>query len=284
MLLLTTINRWQIVFGKFLTLWLLSLLTLTSLLPYIIIRYFIGGIEWFNEIANTGTVISIAAILSAISIAASGYPTLPKKLGIFCVMLFSAVGGGGISMLGGGIWMNMAKASKWAPVANTFYHACVLIVVVSYVILGLLVARSRLRLAVMNFEIKPSSLLVIIIGLAPFIVGMCAAFTCGFGSILGTVLLTFLAWNSDRTPKAPKWMVAPKPNIPPPLPISGTEFMVPNSTPSDMSFTPTYDQPMTPTYETPNDLTNGSPSESPSDFSNDSSSDSSSSSSSDQSC
>jgi hypothetical protein len=228
MLLLTTLNRWQIVFGKFLTLWLLSLLTLTSLLPYMIIRYFIGGIEWFNEFANAGTVISVAAIISAIAIGASGFPNLASKLGIFCLLLFSAVTGGGISMIGGSIWMNMAKTSSWSPLAIAFYHICALIVVVCYVILGLLVARSRLRLAVMNFEIKPSSLLVIIIGLAPFIVGMVAAFTCGFGSIAGTILLTFLAWNSDRTPKAPKWMARPKANIPPPLsPIPSTPPLPP---------------------------------------------------------
>ncbi len=283
MLLLTSLNRWHIVLGKFLTLWLLCLLTLTSLLPYIIIRYFIGGIEWFNEIANTGTVISAAAMMSAIAIAASGFPTLASKLGIFCVMLFSAVAGGGISMLGGGIWMNMAKASPWAPLAISFYHTCALIVVVCYVILGLLVARSRLRLAVMNFEIKPSSLLIIIIGLAPFIVGMCAAFTCGFGSIAGTLLLTFLAWNSDKTPKAPKWMVAPKANIPPALPPGATNFTAPITTLSDPSFTPTHDSSTTPTYDTPSDSYSDSSSDSSGSSSSDSSSDSSSSSSSDSS-
>jgi hypothetical protein len=31
-------------------------------------------------------------------------------------------------------------------------------------------------------------------------------------------LLTFLAWNSDRTLKAPKWMIAPKANIPTSIP------------------------------------------------------------------
>jgi hypothetical protein len=218
MLLLTSLNRWHIVFGKFLTLWLLSLLTLTSLLPYIIIRYFIGGIEWFNEITNTGTVISVAAIISALSIAASGFPSLASRLGIFCLLIFSAVTGGGLGMLGGGIWMNAAKSSStWAIPSVLFYHLCAIIVVTCYVMLGLLVARSRLRLAVMSFEIKPSSLLIIIIGLAPFIVGMVAAFTCFFGSIAGVILLTFLAWNSDRTPKAPKWMIPPKPNVPPPL-------------------------------------------------------------------
>jgi hypothetical protein len=217
-LLLTCLNRWQIVFGKFLTLWVLSLLTLTSLLPYIIIRYFIGGIEWLNELANTGTVISVAAIISALSIAASGFPNLASKLAIFCFLMFSVITGGGISMIGGVIWMDKAEATKFAPLSITFYHFCAIIVVGCYVILGLLVARSRLRLATFNFEIKPSSLLMIIIGLAPFIVGMVAAFTCGFGSIAGVLLLTYLAWNADRTPKAPKWIAAPKANIPPPLP------------------------------------------------------------------
>ncbi|MES2983398.1 MAG: hypothetical protein V4727_13890 [Verrucomicrobiota bacterium] len=218
MLLLTSLNRWQIVFGKFLTLWLLSLLTLTSLLPYIIIRYFIGGIEWFNEMANTGSVISAAAIMSALSIGASGFSTLASKLGIFCILLFSVSTAGTISMVGGIMCMSAAKTSTtWSIPATLFYHFCAVVVVVCYVILGLLVARSRLRLATMNFEIKPSSLLIIIIALSPFIVGMVAAFTCFYGSIVGAALLTFLAWNSDKTPKAPKWMVVPKANIPPPL-------------------------------------------------------------------
>lgn len=218
-LLLTRLNRWQIVFGKFLTLWLLSALTLTSLLPYVIIRYFIGGIEWFNEMANTGTVICVAAIMASISIAASGFSNLAAKLGIFCLMVFSVTTAGPISMIGGIISINAAKTSThWSLLAACFYHFSALIVVTSYVILGLLVARSRLRLATMNFEIKPSSLLIIIIGLAPFIVGMVAAFTCFFGSLLGTVLLTFLAWNADQTAKAPKWMPAPKPNVPPAIP------------------------------------------------------------------
>jgi hypothetical protein len=46
---------------------------------------------------------------------------------------------------------------------------------------------------------------------------MVAAFTCGFGSLAGVLLLTYLAWNSDRTPKAPKWLPPPPPNFPPPV-------------------------------------------------------------------
>lgn len=214
LLLLTALNRWQVVAGKFLMLWGLSALTFTSLLPYVIIRYFIGGIEWGSEIAAAGSVLAAAAVVAAGSIAASGFPSLAAKLGVFVLYIFSALGGGGAGMIGGGMTLGMSSTSKWSWLGSLFYHISALAVVLCYCVIGLLVARSRLRLAMMNFELKPSSLLLIIMGLAPFIVGMVAAFTCGFGSLAGVLLLTYLAWNSDRTPKAPKWLPPPPPNIP----------------------------------------------------------------------
>lgn len=217
-LLLTKLSRWKIVSGKFLTLWGMSVLTFTSLLPYIIIRYFIGGIEWFHELAGAGSVIGAAAIFSAGSIAASGFGSLAARLGVFALYAFSALGGGGAGMIGGGMTLNMSKTSGFAWLGNVFYHFSAFCVVACYSIIGLLVARSRLRLATMNFELKPSAVLLIIMGLAPFIIGMAAAFTCGFGSLAGVLLVTYLAWNSDVTPKAPKWLPPPPPNVPPPLP------------------------------------------------------------------
>jgi hypothetical protein len=217
LLLLTALNRWQVVAGKFLMLWGLSVLTFTSLLPYVIIRYFIGGIEWGSELAAAGSVLAVAAVVAAGSIAASGFSTLAAKLGVFVLYMFSALGGGGAGMIGGGMSLGISATSKWSWLGSIFYHFSVLVVVLCYCVIGLLVARSRLRLAMMSFELKPSSVLLIIMGLAPFIVGMIAAFTCGFGSVAGVLLLTYLAWNSDRTPKAPKWMPPPPPNIPQPI-------------------------------------------------------------------
>lgn len=215
LLLLTKLSRWQIVRGKFFMLLGLSCLTFISLLPYVVIRYFIGGIEWFGELANAGTVISAAAILSAGTIAASGFKSLAGKFGVFVLFLFSVAGGGGAGMIGGGMAMGISSTNKWALAGIFFYHFSALCVVACYSMMGMLVARSRLRLATMNFELKPSSVLLIILGLAPFIIGMAAAFTCGFGSVAGVLLLTYLAWNSDITPKAPKWLPPPPPNVPP---------------------------------------------------------------------
>ncbi|MEP4171536.1 MAG: hypothetical protein ABJO26_07590 [Luteolibacter sp.] len=223
LLLLTPLSRWQVVSGKFFMLWGLSLLTFTSLLPYIIIRYFIGGIEWFHELANAGSVICVAAIIAAGAIAASGFNHVAAKLGIFCLYLFSATAGGGAALMGGIMSLNMSTTNKWALAGNFHYHASVVITIACYCIIGLLIARSRLRLATMNFELKPSTVLLVVTGLAPFIIGMAAAFTCGFGSIVGVLLLTYLAWNSDVTPKAPKSMLPPAANTPPPLPMPVTE-------------------------------------------------------------
>ncbi|QTN31603.1 hypothetical protein HZ994_04440 [Akkermansiaceae bacterium] len=218
LLLLTTLSRWQVVSGKFIMLWGLSALTFTSLLPYIIIRYFIGGIEWFQELASAASVIGLAAVVAAGAIAASGFGNLAARLGVFALYAFSALAGGGAGMIGGAVTLNMSKTSGYAWLGNLFYHISALCVVACYAVIGLLVARSRLRLATMNFELKPSAVLLIILGLAPFIIGMAAAFTCGFGSLAGVLLLTYLAWNSDLTPKAPKWMPPPPPNVPPPMP------------------------------------------------------------------
>lgn len=221
LLLLTTLTRWQVVSGKFLMLWGLSALTFTSLLPYIIIRYFIGGIEWFHELASAGSVIGAAAVISAGAIAASGFGNLAARLGVFALFAFSALAGGGAGMIGGSMTLGISKTKSYAWLGNLHYHFSAFCVIACYSILGLLIARSRLRLAIMNFELKPSSVLLIVIGLAPFIVGMVAAFTCGFGSVAGVLLLTYLAWNSDRTPKAPKWLPPPPPNIPTPPHLPG---------------------------------------------------------------
>lgn len=223
LLLLTELNRWKVVLGKFLTLWGLCALTFTSLLPYMIIRYFIGGIEWGSELAAVGSVLAVAAVIAAGSIAASSFTTLAAKLGVFVLFMFSVLGGGGAGLIGGSMTLGMSATSKWSWLGNIFYHLSVIVVVSCFCVIGLLLARSRLRLALMRFELKPTSVLLIIIGLAPFIVGMVAAFTCGFGSLAGVLLLTYLAWNSDRTPKAPKWMPPPPPNIP--------RSVIPNSSP-----------------------------------------------------
>jgi hypothetical protein len=57
-----------------------------------------------------------------------------------------------------------------------------------------------------------------IIGLmvfAPFFVGLATAFTMGWGGAAGLIGLAIVAVKMDVTPKAHRFWLAPKPNLPP---------------------------------------------------------------------
>ena len=73
LLLLTKLDRWKIVFGKFITLWGLCALTFVSLLPYVVVRYMVGGIEWWHEAACATTILGGSAMISAGAIGASAF-------------------------------------------------------------------------------------------------------------------------------------------------------------------------------------------------------------------
>jgi len=46
LLMLSGVSRWRIVRGKWMVSMLMSLLVLVSVLPYLMLRYFYGGLEW----------------------------------------------------------------------------------------------------------------------------------------------------------------------------------------------------------------------------------------------
>lgn len=216
LLQLTPLTRWHIIRGKFLMLWGLSVLTFLSLLPYVVIRYFLGGIEWFHEANHALAVISCASVLSSGALGASSFSSIGARLGVFLLFLFSLLFGGVSGIASGAMAYAFGATSSWGWLLNIYTYFTIVCVVTCYSILGLLLARSRLRVATMNFELKPAKTMLVIIGLSPFVIGIIAAMSCGFGSFAGVILMTFLAWNCDITPKAPKWMPPPPPNIPPP--------------------------------------------------------------------
>jgi len=70
-----------------------------------------------------------------------------------------------------------------------------------YVVLGLAVARSRLRLVVHAFEVKPSWLVMGLLFFTPFVVSMCTAMTGAFGGFLGLIGMALVGIYGDITPK-----------------------------------------------------------------------------------
>lgn len=209
LLLLTKMGRWKIVFGKFIILWGLCLLTFASLLPYVIARYQIGQIEWWYELACSATVLGASALMCAGVVGASAFKTIAGRIGVLMLFLFSMGIGCGIPLAAGG------AVTRGLGI---FYHITAFSAVFCYGAMGLALARSRLRLVVLAYEVKPSGMLIALLVCAPFAIGMVTAISVGFAGFAGLIGLGIVAICLDASPKAPAWVKPPAPNIPvPPL-------------------------------------------------------------------
>lgn len=209
LLLLTRLNRWKVVRGKFLTLWGLCVLTFVSLLPYVIVRYNVGAIEVRDELALSLSVVALSAMIAAGAIGASSFKRLLARIGVFLLFVGSMLLGGGIPL---------AAAAGVTQGCGVFYHLNALAAAACYTLLGLSLARSRLRLVVHAYEVKPSFMVVGLLVFAPFVIAMATAMTGGFGGFVGLIGMALVGLFADATPKAPAWVKAPPANIPPPMP------------------------------------------------------------------
>ncbi|MFT4177150.1 MAG: hypothetical protein QM627_10905 [Luteolibacter sp.] len=206
LLQLTSLSRWRIVFGKFLTLWGLCALTFCSLLPYVVVRYMVGGVEWGHELACASTVLGGGAMLSAMAIGASAYRKTAAKLGILSLLAGSGAAIAAITLVGSAL---LSKGCGW------FYHLTAVSAVVCCVFQSLSLARSRLRLALHPYESDPGNLMIGWLFFQPFVIGLLTATTIGGGGFLGLLGFAWVAYMLDKRGSRK----APVPNIPPVPPL-----------------------------------------------------------------
>ncbi len=209
LLLLTKLSRWKVVRGKFLTLWGLCALTFVSLLPYVIVRYLVGGIEFTRELACSLTVLGMSSMMVAGAIGASAFRGLLGRIAVMALFTGSMILGCATPLLG---------AARVTNGCGVFYHLNAVAAVACYTLLGLALARSRLRLVVHAYEVKPSYMVVGLLVFAPFVIGMTTGMTLGHAGFAGLIGMALVAVYADATPKAPAWVKPPAPNVPPPMP------------------------------------------------------------------
>ncbi len=205
LLLLTKLDRWKVVLGKFLTLWGLCALTFVSLLPYVVVRYLLGGIEWWYELACSATVLGGSALICAGAIGASACRTIPGRIVVLAVYLISVLLGCGAAL--GLVAWGRGGCGFW-------YHVTALAAVFCYGVMGLALARSRLRLVVLAYEVKPSGMVIALLICAPFGIGLLSLVTAGWGAPLVLIGMGLVAIRLDVSPKAPKWVAPPTVNTP----------------------------------------------------------------------
>jgi hypothetical protein len=217
LLLMTPLSRWKVIRGKFFAMWGLCLLTFVSLLPYMIVRYLIGGIDTWRSISMSLTVIVFSAMMAAGAIGASSFTGIAGRiavLGLFIGSMLASlatVASASAAMLG-----NVG----WAP-NGLVYHFNSLSAAFCYIVFGLALARSRIRLVVHHYEVKPSWMIIGLLFFTPFVAAMATAMTVGFAGGVGLVGMGLVGLFADASPKAPKWVEAPAPNIPQPPALPG---------------------------------------------------------------
>jgi len=96
------------------------------------------------------------------------------------------------------------------------YHITAFSAVICYVAAGLALARSRLRLVVLAYEVKPSGMVIALLVCMPFAIGMVTGITAGYAGFVALLGMALVALRLDVSPKAPKWVKPPVANTPQP--------------------------------------------------------------------
>ena len=207
LLLMTPLSRWKVVRGKFLALWGLCLLTFSSLLPYMIVRYLIGGLDVWRNLAMGLTVVLFSGMMAAGAIGASSFTSIAGRIGTLILFVGSMLASIAIACgFSGGITAG----------AGVVFHLNALSAAFCYIIFGLALARSRIRLVVHHYEIKPSWMIIGLLLFTPFIVLMATFMTFFHAGGVGLIGMGLVGWFADVSPKAPKWVQPPIANIPGP--------------------------------------------------------------------
>lgn len=98
LLLLTRLNAWRITSGKWFALVSQSALLVVAVLPYLIMRYYLGGMQLFSELLGLGFLFLVSASITAMMVGFSATPSMILRglvgSGLVVFLLVSIQGAG----------------------------------------------------------------------------------------------------------------------------------------------------------------------------------------------
>jgi hypothetical protein len=123
---LTRLTARRIVLGKWIAVVVQSVLLTLTVLPYIALRYYLGGINITSDLFTAGLILLGSAMLSALTVALSSYPSQVVRIFIGLGFIFSLqmitplllVGAGHFGMIG--IWSDGVLATVLLVLAPIF--------------------------------------------------------------------------------------------------------------------------------------------------------------------
>ncbi len=199
LLLMSNLNRWQIVRGKWLVGFTLSVLVLVSMIPYLLTRYFVGGVDLVDTLLIVVGLLFGNAALTAIAIGASGFGNLLGRFLLVGIGVFSCFGTATATC-----WRFLDMMSDATGTDAIFPGILSILsaalVAALYVTYGLQLARSRLRLFENPLDPPASGLIIALVIFTPIVVAVATGVTQGYAAWVAVGGLLVLALMIDRSP------------------------------------------------------------------------------------
>jgi hypothetical protein len=180
---LTRLSAWKITVGKWLALVVQTLLLICSILPYVVLRYFVGGVNLVDDAQKVLFLLVGSALLTATTIALSPYESKLVRALFVLGMIFAVQFIAGIFFT----WLAVGQFSPTGLIPWAGYVAG-LVFVVAFILLALQLAASKIAPPAENHACIKR-----LIGLAVLLfAGLFAAFGVGSEEVMGVALLFLL--------------------------------------------------------------------------------------------
>lgn len=194
---LTRLTASRIVLGKWIAVVVQSFLLALTVLPYIALRYYLGGINVTTDLSVAGLLLACSALLSAFTVALSSYPTKIVRAFTSIGLLLSLQLIGPLLMFGGGRFAMIGLWSDWSSVV------AVIVLAPLFVLLMIEVGTIRIAPAAENHA-GLSRLLVLVVVLVTGTAGLLSA-RASWMIVLGQVFVApfLIVALCERPPAVP---------------------------------------------------------------------------------
>jgi len=198
LLLLANLSRWQVVVGKWLMMNSLAALVLVSLLPYMLSRYFIGGVDLVENLSFIISIGTVNVVMNAAVIGASGFSNIIGRFVVLGITMGSCFVCSMIAML------PLARSSRTTFDENSLSAVALLFclslaVDALFCVFGLQLGRAKIRLFENPIDPPASGLLIAMMLFTPLILGVISL--AGILSVpIACLVLTAAVLAIDRGP------------------------------------------------------------------------------------
>lgn len=187
-------TRWKIVWSKMLIGLTLTLLVMTSVLPYLFLRYLTGGIDILGSLVSLLLLFGANLLATAFAVGVSGFRSVLARLFWLVLIVISFFVTDGI-MSSLAAPFGSAAAAWHLPVIHGAIGAL-------FLLLSLQLGRATLRVARDHTEPSQIAIVGMMILLTPFAVGMALHYLekpGGWCIVILLLVITIVADNDSRT-------------------------------------------------------------------------------------